>query len=739
MKTLNRYRTHCIVASISRILYFAAAVFAVISIARPARALEQYTYFFSTGPVTAMDSYGSTIWCGTQFGLVKWDTGDMSYEIYRVSDGLPHASIADVDVASDGSVWVATAENGLARFDGYSWKAYGIADGLPCRNGLSIHAADNGMVYAGVHMLNYFDIGYGLSRFDGDSWTWTRYGSDLYNDKSFVRDITTDANGIVWTVCSGWLASVVDSTWTFYDTNASHIQFDAGGTLWIHTGKSIVRMNNGVFEAYALPNEYNCSDIIALGAPADGGILIMTRYGGLLEMTSDGVVTILAAEETDARFTAMTVDGSGTVWAGLSDGSIARLENRGWSEFSLDEPDISGAAYRLCIDADDIPWMITDNGLFRYDGRRWERIVSAENTPAYGNDPDFNMFFDTDGRLWVLGYYGGYKNIRYLENDRFVADPAIDIYGGVYLAVPDINNGLWVRFNAQENMVRYDNGTLTEIPRPADCIYGTNPIAIDHEGGVWCNTYNRYEQKFYRYFNGVWEPHQEVIVGMEESYVTGIAIAPDWSLWVSVTDNYGDRHYPYLKSRVIHKQVGAELFGPGFHLDSASQIHCVDNQGRLWISLSSGVLRQEGETGNIFREPQGLPDDHVYDIVMDKGNGIWIATGKGVVRYTDETTGIESQASAPASFGIVTAFPNPFNPSTTIEFTLLRQGTVTATVYSIAGQKVRTLASAPMSAGAHRIVWDGLDDAGNSAASGIYCVRVYADRYNAIGKVTLVR
>jgi len=64
--------------------------------------------------------------------------------------------------------------------------------------------------------------------------------------------------------------------------------------------------------------------------------------------------------------------------------------------------------------------------------------------------------------------------------------------------------------------------------------------------------------------------------------------------------------------------------------------------------------------------------------------------------------------------------PNPFNPLTTVGFSLAAASTVELSVYDITGRLVTTIASGEFSAGSHAAVWDGRDDAGRETASGIY-------------------
>jgi len=94
---------------------------------------------------------------------------------------------------------------------------------------------------------------------------------------------------------------------------------------------------------------------------------------------------------------------------------------------------------------------------------------------------------------------------------------------------------------------------------------------------------------------------------------------------------------------------------------------------------------------------------------------------------------------APRTFSLSSAYPNPFNPSTTISFSLPAPGYTSLAVYDITGRKVRALVFGPMSAGEHTVTWDGKDDAGKPAASGVYISRLAAGERLAAGKMVLVR
>ena len=82
-------------------------------------------------------------------------------------------------------------------------------------------------------------------------------------------------------------------------------------------------------------------------------------------------------------------------------------------------------------------------------------------------------------------------------------------------------------------------------------------------------------------------------------------------------------------------------------------------------------------------------------------------------------------------------YPNPFNPTTTISFSIKEKTPVELIIYNILGQKVRTLVNQPLEPGEHSIVWNGTDNKGRSVASGIYFYRMKAGNYSETKKMVL--
>ncbi len=99
-----------------------------------------------------------------------------------------------------------------------------------------------------------------------------------------------------------------------------------------------------------------------------------------------------------------------------------------------------------------------------------------------------------------------------------------------------------------------------------------------------------------------------------------------------------------------------------------------------------------------------------------------------------------TDAELPKAYGLAQNFPNPFNPSTRIQFALPKKGHVSLKIYNVAGQLVKTLQNGVMDAGAHEISWDGSNNLGSSVASGVYFYKINAgDSYENMKKMVLLR
>jgi hypothetical protein len=103
-------------------------------------------------------------------------------------------------------------------------------------------------------------------------------------------------------------------------------------------------------------------------------------------------------------------------------------------------------------------------------------------------------------------------------------------------------------------------------------------------------------------------------------------------------------------------------------------------------------------------------------------------------------TSVESPGSTiPAAFSLDQNYPNPFNAGTVIAFVLSTTCEVDLEIFNILGQGVRSLCHTPLTAGAHKLEWNGLSDGGVPVASGMYLYRLRAGSSVQTKKMLLLR
>ena len=130
-----------------------------------------------------------------------------------------------------------------------------------------------------------------------------------------------------------------------------------------------------------------------------------------------------------------------------------------------------------------------------------------------------------------------------------------------------------------------------------------------------------------------------------------------------------------------------------------------------------------------------------------RGKGVYVwpdARQDGLRIYATqeiyEPTDVDNpQNLIPARFSLEQNFPNPFNPSTRIRFTLNSPGYTRLDVFNLLGQRIRTVVDRVYPAGSHEVTWDGTTDDGRPAASGVYFYRLQKGPDRLTRKMTLIK
>jgi len=191
---------------------------------------------------------------------------------------------------------------------------------------------------------------------------------------------------------------------------------------------------------------------------------------------------------------------------------------------------------------------------------------------------------------------------------------------------------------------------------------------------------------------------------LEEWTITGF---PGWTQWdppVHIEGNgltillQGESYWLWL--------VASEDSNTGWCMNIDPSLlcpHTIRREGEDWLGVSN-------ETASAFR----------VDVELFEGiYGDEIVIDNGILKMGN--------------------YPNPFNPSTTINFSIPDDATVDLAIFNVKGQKVKTLVNGILPAGQHKVEWNGKDDNEISVASGIYFYTLQSGEYQAMKKMILMK
>ncbi len=110
-------------------------------------------------------------------------------------------------------------------------------------------------------------------------------------------------------------------------------------------------------------------------------------------------------------------------------------------------------------------------------------------------------------------------------------------------------------------------------------------------------------------------------------------------------------------------------------------------------------------------------------------------------RVPDGPTAVreEPQSATPSTFALAANYPNPFNASTTLNYRLDAAGPVRLEIYSLNGQKVKTLVDEAQQAGVYQVEWNGKDRSGRPVATGVYLARLEGNGTAQVRKMLLLK
>ena len=187
---------------------------------------------------------------------------------------------------------------------------------------------------------------------------------------------------------------------------------------------------------------------------------------------------------------------------------------------------------------------------------------------------------------------------------------------------------------------------------------------------------------------------------------------------------------------LVNNYVGSFDFGLS---GGGENIRIFNSQG----VLIDEVLYDDSDPWPDMADGQGSTLELINPLLDNNNSDNWSSfEGYGTPGYENNnysslTTSKFNQIPSKVSFDYV--FPNPFNSTTAIEFSLPREMYIDFTIYDLTGRIVRNIVNSKMKPGKHRLFWDGINNLGLLSSTGVYLCRLSSNSYQKTIKVALVK
>jgi len=178
-----------------------------------------------------------------------------------------------------------------------------------------------------------------------------------------------------------------------------------------------------------------------------------------------------------------------------------------------------------------------------------------------------------------------------------------------------------------------------------------------------------------------------------------------------------------------------EIQWSGGETTAAVKLEFSPNNGETWNVISENVAN----TGGFSWQAPAASSDSMLVRVSDASDGVPADVSDNVFIITI-IDGVEiTEPGIPANFELSQNYPNPFNAGTKINFAVPEFSSVDLIIYNIRGERVRTLHSGELPSGRYNAFWDGMNDTGAVAVSGVYVYRIRIGNWQDARKLTLLK
>lgn len=604
--------------------------------------------------------------------------GDFVFENLSIDKGLSSSSVNCIIQDKKGFLWIGT-EDGLNRFDGYSFKVFknkrGDKNSLSNNFIWSLIEDSRSNIWIGTD-------GGGLNKYDPVTEKFERYVHDKNDINSIssdaVQSVYQDKTGNLWIGTWGGGLNLFDlksnSFITFRndskdDSSLSNDKIfcvfeDSKNNLWVGTdggGLNLFDRRSKKFARFNTKSSSLTSDAIScVFQSSPNELWLGTMDGQLINFNTSNFsnknynLDIEPNSSTQNSIWKILEDPQGLIWIATIQGGLFFLDPK----TNIISTPKSESLNNNGLTSDNLKYLFRDkadniwigtlvSGLFKINRQKtcFNKINKQNTSGKLSDEFIFSLSEDRDGSIWIGTLSEGafrfnpktqlIKNyppntapnglsgeiIRYIYNDK-----VDNLWLGSYYGNPNIYNPItnsFVQFNLDFKNDNQDAKLVRVIYEDSD---STLWFGLNGNGGVV--TFNRKTKLFERYSS--LSKNTTKISGDE---ILSVCEDKNGFIWIGTYSCGLNRYDKKNKSFKHYKREENNLSSLPENI--IPELYC-DSDGDLWVgTYSGGLCKYNYEQDNffIYTEEGGLINNSIFGIVEDGNKNLWISTSKGISKF----------------------------------------------------------------------------------------------------------
>ncbi len=342
-------------------------------------------------------------------------------------------------------------------------------------------------------------------------------------------------------------------------------------------------------------------------------------------------------------------------------------------------------------------------------------------------NPDYLLFRDSEGNQDHIIYYNdmNYNSMCVVDNETALLFAGACSDGAVLQKTDLSGNEIWrqsygsTTASCPVSVIQCSDGGYAflsyQFATPDDyCL-----VKTDSSGTVdWWQTYD---------YNGQSEKPNSVIQTSDDGYLLcGYTYTPDFGGFIVKTDAGGDTLWTRKYNAVdFYSVYNAVEWNDSYVLFGSNMNNGMEVLANIQVNGDFIWYKELPMSGLTYAEHPMQSNENGFICYMRHDDMLYLiqANEEGIVSIDQHELPISSKTS-------LSCYPNPFNPNTTISYSIPAAATVELSIYNVKGQKVVTLVNQHQEAGEYATPWNGTDSENNPVASGVYFYRLSDDHGN---------